>query len=326
MTNFNKDTQHATKCPLCGSERYSHWKLGLLICKSCSLVISPAIWQPQANEKLEEEWFGENYQPVSSVWVKVFEKWNNRRTLARLAKVKSSGHRILEIGVGSGSFLIAARARGYEVMGCDLSKAICNRVSSAFGIEMHCGPLTTIEVDKCFDVVVMNHVLEHVQQPVDFLTNVSQLLAPDGIVHIAVPNISCWQSILSGWNSFEPYHLTYFEPKTLKSTVILSGLVIDQTKTVDSFSGWFLAVLRTLLGVNRKTGTIIRTSMSTADKFAGRRPLMVENVYRILTVAVGLALWPFRLFQALIGRGDEIICIARKPQSAATIAGNPENG
>lgn len=32
-----------------------------------------------------------------------FEGWNNRKTLARLAQANSSGRRLLEIGVGSGS-------------------------------------------------------------------------------------------------------------------------------------------------------------------------------------------------------------------------------
>ena len=65
-----------------------------------------------------DEWFGETYQANSSFWVVLFEKRNNRKTLSRLAQAKPLGLRLLEIGVGSGSFLNAARSEGYDVMGC----------------------------------------------------------------------------------------------------------------------------------------------------------------------------------------------------------------
>jgi 2-polyprenyl-3-methyl-5-hydroxy-6-metoxy-1,4-benzoquinol methylase len=322
MTYTNNASQYTTRCPVCSGTGFRPWYLGLLQCESCALVLSPAIWQPQANEQLEEAWFGEDYQPATSFWVGLFEKWNNRRTLARLAQVKPPGRHLLEIGVGSGSFLNAAREQGYEVIGCDLSRPICNRARNAYGIEMHCGPLTTLAAGNYFDVIVMNHVLEHVQQPVDFLTDVVRVLAPGGVVHIAVPNVACWQASLSGWTSFEPYHLTYFAPETLRPTVTRSGLGIKKIATLDSFSGWFLALLRTALGVNRASGAVTRPSVSTGSKAAGRRSPLVENAYRIVTVLVGLALWPVRLFQAKIGRGDELICIARKPQSASNPQGS----
>lgn len=286
-------------------------------CQSCCVVLSPAIWQLQANEQLEEEWFGEDYQPDKSFWVALFETWNNRKTLARLAQAKPPGRRLLEIGVGSGSFLSAAREQGYEVGGCDLSAPICNRVRNKYGIEMHGGPLTTLARGSRFDVIVMNHVLEHVQQPVEFLRDVSRLLSPGGVLHIAVPNVACWEARLSGWTSFEPYHLTYFAPETLEPTVTRSGLSIKHIMTHDSFSGWFLAVLRTALGVNRASGAVTRPSTSTAGRAAGRRSALVENAYRIAMVFAGGALWPIRFFQARNGRGDEIICIARKPESAS---------
>lgn len=88
------------------------------------------------------------------------------------------GRRLLEIGVGSGSFLNSARRRGYEVMGCDLSAPICKHVRQAYGILMHGKTLVTLTGENRFDVVVMNHVLEHVNQPIALLKEVRRLLAP----------------------------------------------------------------------------------------------------------------------------------------------------
>lgn len=277
------------------------------------MVLSPAIWQPQANEAMEEVWFGEGYHPQGSFWVRWFETWNNRRTLGRLAGVKPSGYHLLEIGVGSGSFLQAARERSFEVIGCDLSRVICERVTRTHGIVMHCGPLSELAGESCFDVIVMNHVLEHVNDPVAFLRDVLRLLTPGGIAHIAVPNVMCWEAILPGWTSYEPYHLSYFTPVTLRKTISARGLEVEYEQTPESFSGWFLAVLRTMLGV-KSNGQLIRPNARTVRAWTcrARRSMLVEHVYRLAMVCVG-GLWPLRWLQAKHGYGDEAICIARKP-------------
>lgn len=109
-------------------------------------------------------------------------------------------------------------------MGCDLSAPICQRVSQTYGIAMHDGSLTSLVGENRFDVIVMNHVLEHVNQPIEFLREVHRLLAPGGVAHIAVPNVACWEAGLAGWTSYEPYHLVYFDPRTLERTVSAGGL------------------------------------------------------------------------------------------------------
>lgn len=278
---------HAPACPLCACVGFQSYKLGLVQCDACGAVFSPALWQPQTNEQMEEEWFGEDYQPETSFWVALFETWNNHKTLSRLAQASPTGRRLLEIGVGTGSFLSAARARGYEVMGCDLSAPICARVHRAYGIGMHNGPLTALVGESRFDIIVMNHVLEHVHQPIEFLKDVRRLLAPGGVVHIAVPNIACWEARLSGWTSFEPYHLTYFSPQTLGRAVSASGIAIDHITTHDSFSGWFLAVLRTVLGVNRASGAVTRSATAKTRPAHGRRSGMAEHAYRVAMVCAG---------------------------------------
>lgn len=308
--NSNND---AMLCPICSKSTYQPHKLGLVRCEPCGAVYSPYIWQPQTNEHMEEEWFGEEYQVESSRWVHWFEAWNNRKTLSRLTKQQLPGRRLLEVGVGSGSFLSAARERGYSVMGCDLSAPICKRVDEVYGISMHAEPLATLAGESRFDVIVMNHVLEHVQQPVHFLRDVYRLLAPGGVVHIAVPNVACWEAGFSGWTSYEPYHLIYFDPQTLARVITDSGLVFDRIITHDSFSGWFLALMRTALGVNRAEGAVTRSVDSAIGHARGQRRALVEHAYRLATVCAGGLLWPLRCIQARLGYGDEAICIARKP-------------
>lgn len=300
-------------CPICGGREFCAFKLGLEQCQRCDLVLSPLIWSPEANERLEEEWFGENYASRTSSWVEQFERWNNRRTLARIGSPDRPGQRLLEVGVGSGSFLAAARGQGYEVMGCDLSPAICADVEREHDLRVHCGPLATLTDCDRFDVIVMNHVLEHVHQPVEFLVEARRLLALDGRVHIAVPNIGSWEAGLAGWTSFQPYHLAYFAGPTLERSVVASGLNVEALTTHESFSGWFLTLLRTSLRMNRDGGVVAQPEGPGAGRPGGGRSGLVEHLYRLTMLLVGVVSWPLRGLQARLGRGDEVICLASSP-------------
>jgi SAM-dependent methyltransferase len=104
--------------------------------------------------------------------------------------------RLLEIGVGSGRFLDAARAAGFDVMGCDLSPAVCHRVERQLGVPVHCGPVASLP-KAAFGVVAMHHVLEHAEDPIGFLRSVREVLRRGGVVDPAVPNAGGWEVQLS---------------------------------------------------------------------------------------------------------------------------------
>ena len=265
-----------------------------------------AVWRPAANEQMQEAFFGESYEPIRSLWVRLFEALNNRRTMKRLRGHAGLAGDLLEIGVGSGSFLAYAQTRGFAPLGCDLSPAICRRVERNTGIRMHCGHLESLPDQQRSDVIVMNHVLEHVSDPKSLLKAARARLKPGGVLHLAVPNVAAWEARLAGWNSYEPYHLLYFTPRTLRATVEDVGFEILEVNTHESFSGWFLAILRTLLkkahSAQAQQGANMRAKRSTS---------IVEHGYRLTMVAWGVLTLPFRRLQELLGKGDEVILLAR---------------
>lgn len=295
------------RCPLCHGESFKTAFLELHTCDVCALVISPAIWRVNVNEEMEREWFEGQFGADASFWVRTFEALNNRRTIRRIQAFKTRG-RLLEIGPGTGSFLAAARKSGYAIRGCDLSRTVAASLSTR-GIDVHCGVLRDLRKDEPFDVIVMNHVVEHVSDPVGFLREASELLADDGIIHLAVPNIACVEASLSGWISYQPYHLVYFTPHTLKYAVHRAGLVPCEMSTHESFSGWFLALVRSALRNGTLTASRVGRSSSSSAK---DRSALVEHCYRLAMVGSGVVTWPLRWLQAVSGRGDEIICIVRK--------------
>lgn len=291
-------------CPCCGSREFGVFRNGLLQCSVCGLVVDPTVWKQDANEAMEKEWFGEEYDPQESPWVCLFEHWNNRRTLDRIASFSLTGRRLLEIGVGSGSFLEFARSRGFQVMGCDLSGPVCRHIEGKFHIPVHHGHVNTLPDEPAFDVVVMNHVLEHVSDPVGLLQEVRRRMNRGSVLHVVVPNVDSWESCLRGWTGFEPYHLVYFRPTTLKNAAERAGFLVSRISTHESFSGWFLAILRSFMGTYRLEASC-RTSMRKR-----RSASVAEHVYQMAMVLCGTATWPLRKVQVVLGRGDEAVLLA----------------
>jgi len=291
-------------CLLCGSHEYHHAKHNLLKCKTCEIVLDKKIWDESANIKQQEEWF-EDEQFIDSFWVRIFQLLNNRRTWKRIKRCLPPDSKVLEIGVGNGALLRYIKNKNIDVEGCDLSRAASHHIRQRYSIVMHNCFVGEIPSDRKYDVVVMNHILEHVNDPVSFLADVKTHLKENGIVHIVVPNIASWEAKLPGWVGYEPYHLSYFMPVTLERATDKATLKVIHTSTHESFSGWFLALLRTLLKTYEQ---------SPEDHHLQQKAKAVkwkEHVYHMAMVISGIVSLPLRYVQGKVGYGDELVVICR---------------
>jgi 2-polyprenyl-3-methyl-5-hydroxy-6-metoxy-1,4-benzoquinol methylase len=253
---------------------------------------------------LNAQFFDHDEQPAATAWVRLFEHWNNRRTMSRLrrAGVSASGL-LLEVGVGSGSFLVYARQRGMIPAGCDISAVICRRTAAETGIRMFCGALDALPREALFDAIVMNHVVEHVAEPLALLRAAHRHLRPGGLLHLAVPNAGSWEAHYSSWNSYEPYHLLYFTRQTLRRTVEQAGFDVRALGTHEAFSSWFLVLTRWLRGMD-----VARRPASIQG-----RSRVVEFGYRTSMIGAGALTWPLRRLQSALGKGAEVFLVARRP-------------
>jgi 2-polyprenyl-3-methyl-5-hydroxy-6-metoxy-1,4-benzoquinol methylase len=294
-------------CPLCSGAVFSTWRFGLVTCRSCGLVVTTEVWRPAANEVLNAAFFDDEQEPVVSFWTRLFERMNNRRTLSRLLDGGNPARgKLLEVGVGSGSLLTAARSHGYSPCGCDISAAACRRISRTPGVSVYCGLLQSFPGDDLFDVIVMNHLLEHVADPVALLNAARKRLRSGGVLHVAVPNVGSWEAAWPGWNSYERYHLLYFTPDTLQIAAQKAGFDILSVVTHESFSGWFLALFRTL----RRQRLPHHSSMAHQSK---RTSVVIEALYRLAMIGAGALTLPMRRLQGALGRGDEVILLCSNP-------------
>lgn len=95
--------------------------------------------------------------------------------------------RILEIGCGHGWFVLAAQARGYQVLGVEPDRHIA-AIAQANGVPLRTGYFPdVIQPGEKFDAIVFNDVFEHLPDPFSAMKDVRSCLSPSGIVAINLP-------------------------------------------------------------------------------------------------------------------------------------------
>ncbi|MCG5053714.1 MAG: class I SAM-dependent methyltransferase [Myxococcales bacterium] len=142
--------------------------------------------------------------------------------------------RILDFGCGSGWWLEAMRGEGYtELAGWDLDNPSLDRLASR-GIKVWREEAERLP-DSHFDCIRLEHVLEHVPEPLGLLKTLSQKLKPGGRLVLAVPNYGSWSAQVTGpgWDYLTlPYHENQFTPKSLRTILERAGLSVGTLKTL----------------------------------------------------------------------------------------------
>lgn len=142
---------------------------------------------------------------------------------------------LLDVGCGYGAFMSSMKARGWCVRGIDFDPAAARAAKELHGLEVQVGTLEDLTgTELRFDVVTANNVIEHVADPVDFLSRCRGLLRPGGRVILKTPNASSYGAGRYGpaWRGLEPpRHLHIFSPPALVSCARRAGLAVSSCFT-----------------------------------------------------------------------------------------------
>ena len=191
---MNPNDENEVRCILCDREmlRVGEDFTGKLIykCANCEYVTIPISAAAEASAIYDDpeyfdSWGGNlefDYDRFDPSILRQYERYLD------FIDEHAQGKSLLDVGTGHGLLPRAARVRGYEVEGTDLSKHVSDNVPAKAGFPIHHGILEEIGFTRKYDIITLLHVLEHTGNPVSTLTRCKELLNEGGSAVVVVPN------------------------------------------------------------------------------------------------------------------------------------------
>jgi SAM-dependent methyltransferase len=209
-----------------------------------------------------------------------------------------AGARLLDLGCGNGQALAVMLALGWQVEGIDTDPDAVE-IARRRGLTVHLGTLADRRYpEDHFDAIYMNHVIEHVHQPIDLLAECHRILKPGGVLVVLTPNGASWghRDFGKDWVGLDPpRHLYVFRVANLTACVRAAGFEQLRVRTIARWVRFVVVMSET-----------IRRRRSTGGSDAGlpRRFLRSRAIWRQFGERFALLLRP-RI-------GEEIVLVASK--------------
>jgi len=147
------------------------------------------------------------------------------------------GGRLLDVGCGSGEWLVFMRNLGWDGDGVDWDQAAVE-MARGKGLKVGCGAVEDQAYPEgCFDAITLNHVIEHVPDPEATLAECARVLKPSGTLVILTPNIDSfgYRVFRENWRGLEPpRHLHLMSPDSIRVLLARVGFPKTQVSTRNS--------------------------------------------------------------------------------------------
>lgn len=175
----------------------------------------------------------------------------------RLLDNNDTSSKALDIGSGNGFYSKAALDNGFKVTAINPGKWENNIFEEQNGFRPIEAFFEDVNLNKnTYELVILSQVLEHIANPQKILHNIRQLIAENGVLAIAVPNVdSLFVKIMKTKENgclWVPEHLTYFSSQGLKSILERSGFKIQLSKSISRIPYFILSDKLKLTGFKRK--------------------------------------------------------------------------
>jgi SAM-dependent methyltransferase len=204
-------------------------RIDLKFCRSCGHVFNLAFDRSKVQYSPEYE----NSLHCSGM----FQRYADDLVEQLVERYNLRGKRVMEVGCGQGDFLTSLCAAGDNTgFGFDPSYAGGNEDP---GVTIRTASFADIEGRHEVDFVCCRHVLEHIDEPREFLSALVAKLEPGTTVLFEVPNVLF--TIRDGgiWDIIYE-HCGYFSPSSLTRAFQLAGLNVKEVE--ETFNGQFLVV------------------------------------------------------------------------------------
>jgi 2-polyprenyl-3-methyl-5-hydroxy-6-metoxy-1,4-benzoquinol methylase len=237
----NRETD-LTPCVLCGAEDFEDLsqrardgqRHRTTICRRCGMVWanpppSRGSVRTYYSDEYRHDYKGTKVRTLPQIYhagIGAIARYRAARVLL------TPGAAVLDIGCGGGELVYLLRRFGIEAQGVEPDAIYSEQARRDLGLPVSTGFVEDMSFpDASFSVMLMYHVLEHIDGPVALLARLRPLLTDDGLLVVEVPNIEATRE--APMTRFHVAHLSYFSPETLAAVGRAAGFGVRGMRVSD---------------------------------------------------------------------------------------------
>lgn len=231
-------------CPICERDHFKNYiitrdylltgeSFAIVECSNCGLRLT--------NPRPPKDEIGKYYQSDAYIshtnkgtsLINVVYKVARHFTIRSKIKLITSYAKdktVLDFGSGTGHFLRKCSDYGWDATGIEPGKN-ARELSENLRDTLVFSHLSDLPPKKEFEIITMWHVLEHVHDLNDTLSELRKRLKKKGSMFVALPNCSSWDATYykESWAGYDvPRHLYHFTPETFKQLVAKHDMTVKR--------------------------------------------------------------------------------------------------
>lgn len=218
-------------------------------CQTCKVYLNQhnmlpdSLYKANYNKATYSKKFYDTYKRIMAL---PYDQSDNKHRVKRILQfIKEQGLdpgnvRVLDVGSGLCVFLGELKKHGYHCVCIDPDTiSIQHALEHVEVEESHIGTLYDFQSAIPFDLIAFNKVLEHVRNPIAFLTIAKQFLSDQGKIYVELPD---GDNALHNGNvvdqeEFYIEHFTIFNEASIKFLAEQAGLQCLEARNIHEPSG-----------------------------------------------------------------------------------------
>ncbi|REE83614.1 methyltransferase family protein [Lutibacter oceani] len=170
-----------------------------------------------------------------------------KNKLKLINSFKTEEKNLLDVGCGTGDFLLTCKNNGWNVVGVEPNKNARNLTETKLFGNTSTHIFSDLDVlnSKQFDVITLWHVLEHVPDLEVYISKLKLLLKPNGVLVIAVPNFKSYDASYykQYWAAFDvPRHLWHFSKNSIQKLFSREEMNVEKILPM-KFDSFYVSLL-----------------------------------------------------------------------------------